>query len=156
MVMKLRLRVAQPAVDRARCTLRAFLERERESLKDRWAMLLTLIACFVVALVVADQGSTIDRQQNLIRDLWNDSKQLTVMRMQQIRRQQEQAKAEDKGAAGDSGSEKPEAGKARKSKPGKKAEAPASGDKQLEKGQPDSSAPQHTEWPNGVRVQQAI
>ncbi len=117
-------------------------------------MLLTLIACFVVALVVADQGTTIDRQQNLIRDLWSDSKQLTVMRMQEIRRQREQAKAEDKSAAGDSNAEKPDAGKGRKSKPDKKAEAPSPSDKGS--AQPDSVAPQHTEWPDGLRVQQAI
>ncbi len=117
-------------------------------------MLLTLIACFVVALVVADQGTTIDRQQNLIRDLWSDSKQLTVMRMQEIRRHREQAKTDDKSAAGDSNAAKPEAGKSQKSKPGKKAEAPADGE--TNGGQPHSAAPQHTEWPDGLRVQQAI
>ncbi len=117
-------------------------------------MLLTLIACFVVALVVADQGTTINRQQNLIQDLWSDSKQLTVMRMQEIRRHREQAKTDDKNAAADSNVEKPDAGKTQKSKPDKKAEAPAGGDRGNLP--PHSTAPEHTEWPDGLRVQQAI
>lgn len=117
-------------------------------------MLLTLIACFVVALVVADQGTTINRQQNLIRDLWSDSKQLSVMRMQEVRRHREQAKNEDKNTAGDNSAEKPDGGKGQKSKPDKKAEAPAGG---FNSGAaPQSTAPQHTEWPDGLRVQQAI
>lgn len=117
-------------------------------------MLLTLIACFVVALVVADQGTTITRQQNLIQDLWSDSKQLSVMRLQEIRRHREQAKTDDKSAAADSNVEKPDAGKSQQSKPDKKAEAPAGGNSGS--AEPHSTAPQHTEWPDGLRVQQAI
>ena len=116
-------------------------------------MLLTLIACFVVALVVADQGTTINRQQNLIRDLWSDSKQLSVMRMQEIQRHRDQTKTDDKNAAGDNSAEKPDAGKGQKSKPDKKADAPAGADRGAA---PESTAPQHTEWPDGLRVQQAI
>jgi hypothetical protein len=66
-----------------------FLERERLFMKSRWARALALLTCLLMVLVVAEQGLTIDKQRNLIQLLWDDSKQLTRIRIQELAKQRE-------------------------------------------------------------------
>lgn len=72
-----------------------FLQREREELKTRWTCVLVLLTCLAMILVVAQQGGTIDTQKNLIRVLWDDSKQLNKMRIQDLVKQREKIYATD-------------------------------------------------------------
>jgi hypothetical protein len=67
----------------------SFLQREREGLKTRWTRVLVLLTCLAMILVVAQQGGTIDKQRNLIQLLWDDSKQLTEIRIQELAKQRE-------------------------------------------------------------------
>jgi hypothetical protein len=71
----------------------SFLQREREELKTRWTCVLVLLTCLAMILVVAQQGGTIDTQQNLIRVLWDDSKQLNKIRVQDLVKQREKVYA---------------------------------------------------------------
>jgi hypothetical protein len=73
----------------------SFLQREREELKTRWTGVLVLLTCLAMILVVAQQGGTIDTQQNLIRVLWDDSKQLNKIRIQDLVKQREKIFATD-------------------------------------------------------------
>jgi hypothetical protein len=66
-----------------------FLQREREELKTRWSCVLVLLTCLAMILVVTQQGGTIDTQKNLIRLLWDDSKQLNKIRIQDLVKQRE-------------------------------------------------------------------
>jgi sugar lactone lactonase YvrE len=72
-----------------------FLQREREELKTRWTGVLVLLTCLAMILVVAQQGGTIDTQRNLIRVLWDDSKQLNKMRVQDLVKQRDKIYATD-------------------------------------------------------------
>ena len=67
----------------------SFLQREREELKTRWSGVLVLLTCLAMILVVAQQGGTIDKQRNLIQLLWDDSKQLNKIRIQDLVKQRE-------------------------------------------------------------------
>ena len=67
----------------------SFLQREREELKTRWSGVLVLLTCLAMILVVAQQGGTIDKQRNLIQLLWDDSKQLNKIRIQELAKQRE-------------------------------------------------------------------
>jgi hypothetical protein len=69
--------------------MESFLHREREELKTRWTCVLVLLTCLAMILVVAQQSSTIDTQKNLIRVLWDDSKQLNKIRIQDLVKQRE-------------------------------------------------------------------
>ena len=73
----------------------SFLQREREELKTRWTCVLALLACLTMILVVTQQGGTIDIQKNLIRVLWDDSKQLNKIRIQDLVKQREKIHATD-------------------------------------------------------------
>jgi hypothetical protein len=66
-----------------------FLQREREQLKTRWTCVLVLLTCLAMILVVTQQGGTIDTQKNLIRLLWDDSKALNKIRVQDLVKQRE-------------------------------------------------------------------
>ena len=66
-----------------------FLQREREELKTRWTCVVVLLTCLTMILVVAQQGGTIDKQRNLIQLLWDDSKQLNKIRIQDLVKQRE-------------------------------------------------------------------
>ena len=103
----------------------SFLQREREELKTRWTCVLALLTCLAMILVVTQQGGTIDNQRNLIRVLWDDSKQLNKIRIQDLVKQREKMYLSDPHYAA----------------PGEKEKAPA------EKAEP---APQH---PPGQSVQ---
>jgi len=72
-----------------------FLQREREELKTRWTCVLVLLTCLAMILVVTQQGGTIDSQKNLIRVLWDDSKQLNKIRIQDLVKQREKIYATD-------------------------------------------------------------
>ena len=72
-----------------------FLQREREELKTRWTCVVVLLACLAMVLVVTQQGGTIDTQRNLIQLLWDDSKQLTKIRIQDLAKQREKIYATD-------------------------------------------------------------
>ena len=72
-----------------------FLQREREQLKTRWTCVLVLLTCLAMILVVTQQGGTIDAQKNLIRVLWDDSKQLNKIRIQDLVKQREKMYATD-------------------------------------------------------------
>jgi hypothetical protein len=72
-----------------------FLQREREELKTRWTCVLVLLTCLAMILLVAQQGGTIDTQKNLIRVLWDDSKQLNKIRIQDLVKQREKIYATD-------------------------------------------------------------
>ena len=69
--------------------MESFLHREREELKTRWTGVLVLLTCLAMILVVTQQGGTIDMQKNLIRVLWDDSKQLNKIRIQDLVKQRE-------------------------------------------------------------------
>ena len=69
--------------------MESFLHREREELKTRWSCVLVLLTCLAMILVVAQQGGTIDKQRNLIQLLWDDSKQLNKIRIQDLVKQRE-------------------------------------------------------------------
>ena len=69
--------------------MQSFLQREREELKTRWTCVVVLLACLAMILVVTQQGGTIDTQQNLIRVLWDDSKQLNKIRIQDLVKKRE-------------------------------------------------------------------
>jgi len=76
-----------------------FLRREGEQLKARWTQVIVLLTCLAMILLVSQQGGTIETQQNLIRVLWDDSKQLTNMRVQELAKKREQMTVEpQKGA----------------------------------------------------------
>ena len=75
--------------------MESFLQREREELKTRWTCVLVLLTCLAMILVVAQQGGTIDTQRNLIRVLWEDSKQLNKIRIQDLVKQREKIPATD-------------------------------------------------------------
>jgi hypothetical protein len=75
--------------------MESFLHREREELKTRWTCVLVLLTCLAMILVVAQQGGTIDTQKNLIRVLWDDSKQLNKIRIQDLVKQREKIFATD-------------------------------------------------------------
>ena len=72
-----------------------FLQREREQLKTRWTCVLVLLTCLAMILVVTQQGGTIDTQKNLIRLLWDDSKALNKIRIQDLVKQREKIYATD-------------------------------------------------------------
>jgi len=72
-----------------------FLQREREQLKTRWTCVLVLLTCLAMILVVTQQGGTIDAQKNLIRVLWDDSRQLNKIRIQDLVKQREKIFATD-------------------------------------------------------------
>lgn len=72
-----------------------FLHREREELKTRWSCVLVLLTCLAMILLVTQQGGTIDSQKNLIRLLWDDSKQLNQIRIQDLVKQREKIYATD-------------------------------------------------------------
>ncbi|MFI5112903.1 MAG: hypothetical protein ACHP9S_08760 [Terriglobales bacterium] len=72
-----------------------FLQREREELKTRWTCVVVLLTCLTMILVVTQQGGTIDTQKNLIRVLWDDSKQLNKIRIQDLAKQREKIYATD-------------------------------------------------------------
>jgi hypothetical protein len=73
----------------------SFLRREREELKTRWSGVLVLLACLAMILLVTQQGGTIDTQKNLIRVLWDDSKQLNKLRIEDLVKQREKMHATD-------------------------------------------------------------
>ncbi len=73
----------------------SFLQREREELKTRWTGVLVLLACLAMILVVAQQGGTIDKQRNLIQLLWDDSKALNRIRVQDLVKQREKIYSTD-------------------------------------------------------------
>jgi hypothetical protein len=73
----------------------SFLQREREELKTRWSCVLVLLTCLAMILVVAQQGGTIDKQRNLIQLLWDDSRQLNKIRVQDLAKQREKRYATD-------------------------------------------------------------
>jgi hypothetical protein len=73
----------------------SFLQRERAELKTRWTGVLVLLTCLAMILVVAQQGGTIDKQRNLILLLWDDSKQLNRIRIQDLVKQREKIYATD-------------------------------------------------------------
>ena len=72
-----------------------FLQREREELKTRWTCVVVLLTCLAMILVVTQQGGTIDTQKNLIRALWDDSKALNKIRLQDLAKQREKIYATD-------------------------------------------------------------
>ena len=72
-----------------------FLQRERDQLKTRWTCVLVLLTCLAMTLVVTQQGGTIDTQKNLIRLLWDDSKALNQIRIQDLVKQRERIYATD-------------------------------------------------------------
>jgi hypothetical protein len=72
-----------------RWTLVSMLQREGAGLKHRWPRIVALLTCLTMTLVVAEQGGTITTQQNLIRVLWSDSKQLNSIRVQELNKQRE-------------------------------------------------------------------
>jgi hypothetical protein len=72
-----------------------FLQREREELKTRWTCVVVLLTCLAMILVVTHQGGTIDAQKNLIRVLWDDSKQLNKIRIQDLVKQREKMYSAD-------------------------------------------------------------
>lgn len=67
----------------------SFLRREREELKTRWSCVVVLLTCLGMILLVTQQGGTIDTQKNLIRVLWDDSKELNKIRIQDLAKQRE-------------------------------------------------------------------
>jgi hypothetical protein len=75
--------------------MESFLRREREELKTRWTLVIVLLTCLTMILVVTQQGGTIDTQRNLIRLLWDDSKQLNKIRIQDLAKQREQMNLTD-------------------------------------------------------------
>ncbi len=75
--------------------MQSFLRREREGLKARWTCVVVLLTCLAMILVVAQQGGTIDTQRNLIRLLWDDSKQLNKIRIQDLAKEREKMKSTD-------------------------------------------------------------
>jgi hypothetical protein len=52
-------------------------------------VVLFLISYGLLALLVVEQGRTIDSQRNLIRDIFSDSSQLNAMKMAAIRKQRQ-------------------------------------------------------------------
>ena len=72
-----------------------FLQREREELKTRWTCVVVLLTCLAMILVVTQQGGTIDTQKNLIRALWDDSRALNKIRLQDLAKQREKVYATD-------------------------------------------------------------
>lgn len=72
-----------------------FLQREREELKTRWSCVLVLLTCLAMILLVTQQSGTIDTQKNLIRVLWDDSKALNKIRIQDLVKQREKMYATD-------------------------------------------------------------
>jgi hypothetical protein len=90
----------------------SFLQREREELKTRWTCVLVLLACLAMILVVTHQGGTIDTQRSLIRVLWDDSKQLNKIRIQDLVKQREKMYLTDPQSAAPQGKEKAPAEKA--------------------------------------------
>ena len=72
-----------------------FLEREPVDAKSPWARVMVLLTCLVMVLVVAQQGGTIDKQRNLIQLLWDDSKQLTRIRIQELAKKLEKIHTTD-------------------------------------------------------------
>jgi hypothetical protein len=89
-----------------------FLQREREELKTRWSCVLVLLTCLAMILLVTQQGGTIDTQKNLIRLLWDDSKQLNKIRIQDLVKQREKMYATDPHYAAPQDKEKAPAEKA--------------------------------------------
>ncbi|HEX9120301.1 MAG TPA: hypothetical protein VF840_07160 [Terriglobales bacterium] len=83
-----------------------FLQREREELKTRWTCVVVLLTCLAMILVVTHQGGTIDAQKNLIRVLWDDSKALNKIRIQDLAKQREKIYATDPHDAAPQGKEK--------------------------------------------------
>lgn len=75
--------------------MESFLQREREELKTRWTCVVVLLTCLTMILVVAQQGGTIDTQRNLIHLLWDDSKQLNKIRVQDLVKQREKMHLSD-------------------------------------------------------------
>ena len=75
--------------------MESFLHREREELKTRWSCVLVLLTCLAMILVVAQQGGTIDKQRNLIQLLWDDSKQLNKIRIQDLVKKRDKIYATD-------------------------------------------------------------
>jgi hypothetical protein len=73
-----------------------FLRREGEQLKERWTQVIVLLTCLAMILLVSQQGGTIETQQNLIRVLWDDSKALTSLRVQELAKKREQTSTEEK------------------------------------------------------------
>jgi hypothetical protein len=67
----------------------SFLRREREELKTRWSCVVVLLTCLGMILLVTQQGGTIDTQKKLIRVLWDDSKELNKIRIQDLAKQRE-------------------------------------------------------------------
>lgn len=72
-----------------------FLRREREGLRARWTCMAVLLTCLAMVLVVTHQGGTIDSQRNLIRLLWDDSKQLNKIRIQDLNKEREKTNLTD-------------------------------------------------------------
>ena len=66
-----------------------FLQRERKELKTRWTRVMILLTCLAMILVVAQQGGTIDTQRSLIRLLWDDSRQLNKIRVEELNKERE-------------------------------------------------------------------
>ncbi len=55
--------------------------------------MLVLITCCCVAVLVAQQGQTIDRQRSLIQLLWGDSQKLNTLKIQELQNQHSHPKA---------------------------------------------------------------
>ena len=89
-----------------------FLHREREELKTRWTCVLVLLTCLAMILVVTQQGGTIDSQKNLIRVLWDDSKELNKIKVQDLAKQREKMYLTDPHYGAPQGNEKAPAEKA--------------------------------------------
>jgi hypothetical protein len=101
------------------------LRREGAALKHRWPRIVALLTCLTMTLVVAEQGGTITTQQNLIRVLWSDSKQLNSIRVQELSKQHEKMFSSDPQYAAPE--QKPPAAKApaTPAKPAPRAHAPS-------------------------------
>jgi hypothetical protein len=84
------------ACSRAEANMESFLRREGELLKERWTQVIVLLTCLAMILLVTQQGGTIEQQKNLIRVLWDDSKQLTNIRIQELAKKREQMSEEQK------------------------------------------------------------
>ncbi len=72
----------------------SFLRREKELLRERWTQVIVLLTCLLMILLVSQQGGTIETQKNLIRVLWDDSKQLNSIRVQDLAKKRDQKSAE--------------------------------------------------------------
>ena len=69
--------------------MESLLQRERDGLRTRWPRIIALLTCLATTLVIAQQGGTIAQQSSLIRVLWDDSKQLTQYRINELVKQRE-------------------------------------------------------------------